>query len=337
MAAPKKRGMQTIVFDNPPCLTSWASIVGPKEGEGPWGNSFDVRLNDNLLGEKTWEKAESKLLQDTVSLALSKRGFEIDDVEVFLAGDLLNQLASANFAARTLNIPFLGLYGACSTMAESLIVGAMILDGGFCERVIAATSSHHYSAERQYRFPVEQGVQRSLTAQWTVTGSGAVVLEKGVLGPKIKSATIGKIVDRGQDDANNMGAAMAPVASDTIKMHHLDLNLQPDYYDLVITGDLGSVGAALVRQLFNRDGLVPKPNYSDCGILIFDEKQDVHAGGSGCGCSAVMLCGPLLAKMQRGELNKLLFVATGALMSPTTTFQGETIPCIAHAVAIENQ
>ncbi|NLB53434.1 MAG: stage V sporulation protein AD [Syntrophomonadaceae bacterium] len=329
--------MQTIVFDNPPCLTSWASIVGPKEGEGPWGNSFDVRLNDNLLGEKTWEKAESKLLQDTVSLALSKRGFEIDDVEVFLAGDLLNQLASANFAARTLNIPFLGLYGACSTMAESLIVGAMILDGGFCERVIAATSSHHYSAERQYRFPVEQGVQRSLTAQWTVTGSGAVVLEKGVLGPKIKSATIGKIVDRGQDDANNMGAAMAPVASDTIKMHHLDLNLQPDYYDLVITGDLGSVGAALVRQLFNRDGLVPKPNYSDCGILIFDEKQDVHAGGSGCGCSAVMLCGPLLAKMQRGELNKLLFVATGALMSPTTTFQGETIPCIAHAVAIENQ
>lgn len=337
MAAPKKRGMQTIVFDNPPCLTSWASIVGPKEGEGPWGNSFDVRLNDNLLGEKTWEKAESKLLQDTVSLALSKRGFEIDDVEVFLAGDLLNQLASANFAARTLNIPFLGLYGACSTMAESLIVGAMILDGGFCERVIAATSSHHYSAERQYRFPVEQGVQRSLTAQWTVTGSGAVVLEKGVLGPKIKSATIGKIVDRGQDDANNMGAAMAPAASDTIKMHHLDLNLQPDYYDLVITGDLGSVGAALVRQLFNRDGLVPKPNYSDCGILIFDEKQDVHAGGSGCGCSAVMLCGPLLAKMQRGELNKLLFVATGALMSPTTTFQGETIPCIAHAVAIENQ
>jgi stage V sporulation protein AD len=337
VAAPKKRGMQTIVFDNPPCLTSWASIVGPKEGEGPWGNSFDVRLNDNLLGEKTWEKAESKLLQDTVSLALSKRGFEIDDVEVFLAGDLLNQLASANFAARTLNIPFLGLYGACSTMAESLIVGAMILDGGFCERVIAATSSHHYSAERQYRFPVEQGVQRSLTAQWTVTGSGAVVLEKGVLGPKIKSATIGKIVDRGQDDANNMGAAMAPVASDTIKMHHLDLNLQPDYYDLVITGDLGSVGAALVRQLFNRDGLVPKPNYSDCGILIFDEKQDVHAGGSGCGCSAVMLCGPLLAKMQRGELNKLLFVATGALMSPTTTFQGETIPCIAHAVAIENQ
>lgn len=337
MAAPKKRGMQTIVFDNPPCLTSWASIVGPKEGEGPWGNSFDVRLNDNLLGEKTWEKAESKLLQDTVSLALSKRGFEIDDVEVFLAGDLLNQLASANFAARTLNIPFLGLYGACSTMAESLIVGAMILDGGFCERVIAATSSHHYSAERQYRFPVEQGVQRSLTAQWTVTGSGAVVLEKGVLGPKIKSATIGKIVDRGQDDANNMGAAMAPAASDTIKMHHLDLNLQPDYYDLVITGDLGSVGAALVRQLFNSDGLVPKPNYSDCGILIFDEKQDVHAGGSGCGCSAVMLCGPLLAKMQRGELNKLLFVATGALMSPTTTFQGETIPCIAHAVAIENQ
>lgn len=336
MAAPKKRGMQTVVFDNPPCLTCWASIVGPKEGEGPWGDSFDVKLKDYLLEETTWEKAESKLLQDTVTFALSKRGFEIDDAEVLLAGDLLNQITSANFAARTLNIPFLGLFGACSTMAESLILGAMLLDGGFCERVIAATSSHHYAAERQFRFPIEQGVQRSPSAQWTATASGAVVLEKGSLGPRIIAATIGKIVDMGQKDANNMGAAMAPAAGDTIKMHLTDLDLLPDYYDLIITGDLGSVGAALVQQIFTRDGLAPKPNYSDCGILLYDEKQDVHAGASGCGCSAAMLCGPLLAKMQRGELNKMLFVATGALMSPTTSFQGESIPCIAHAVAIEN-
>lgn len=337
MAAPKKRGMQTIVFDDPPCLTCWASIVGPKEGQGPWGESFDVRLDDYLLGEKTWEKAESKLLQDTVALALSKRGLEIDDAEILLAGDLLNQITSASFAARTLNIPFLGLYGACSTMAESLILASVMIDGGFCQRSIAATSSHHYSAERQFRFPIEQGVQRPPSAQWTVTAAGAAVLEKGVLGPRVKSATIGKIIDMGQDDANNMGAAMAPAAADTIKMHLLDLNLPPDYYDLIITGDLGNIGAALVQQLFNQEGLAPKPNYSDCGIMIFDEKQDVHAGASGCGCAAAMLCGPLLARMQCGALNKLLFVATGALMSPTTSFQGESIPCIAHAVAIENQ
>lgn len=332
----KKKGMQSVVFLNPPCLASWASIVGPKEGEGPWGNSFDVKLSDYLLGENTWEKAESKLLQDTVTMAMSKQGLGVDEAEILLAGDLLNQIASANFAARSLNIPFLGLFGACSTMAESLILGAMLLDGGFYQRVIAATSSHHYSAERQFRFAIEQGVQRSPSAQWTATASGAVVLEAGGAGLKITAATVGKIIDMEQSDVNNMGAAMAPAAADTIKMHLADMELASDHYDLIVTGDLGSVGAALLRQLFVRDGLVPAPNYNDCGILLYDEKQDVHAGASGCGCSAAMLCGPLLAKMQRGELNKLLFVGTGALMSPTTSFQGESIPCIAHAVAIEN-
>lgn len=333
----KKRGMQSVLFINPPCLASWASTVGPKEGEGPWGDSFDVKLKDYLLGEKTWEKAESKILQDTVTMAMSKRGLGIDQAEVLLAGDLLNQITAADFAARTLNIPFFGLFSACSTIAESLILGAMLIDGGFYERAIAATSSHHYAAERQFRFPIEQGVQRPPCAQWTATAAGAVVMEAGSLsGPKIKAATVGKIVDMGQSDANNMGAAMAPAAADTIKMHFVDLKLPTDYYDLIVTGDLGSIGAALLRQLFVQDGLVPSPNYSDCGVLIYDEKQDVHAGASGCGCSAAMLCGPLLAKMQRGELSKLLFVATGALMSPTTSFQGESIPCIAHAVAIEN-
>lgn len=332
----KKKGLQSVVFLNPPRLASWASIVGPKEGEGPWGNSFDVKTSDYLLGEQTWEKAESKLLQETITLAMSKTGLGVDAAEVLLAGDLMNQIISASFAARTINIPFLGLYGACSTMAEALIVGAMLVDGGFYQRVIAATSSHHYSAERQFRFPVEQGVQRSPSAQWTATASGAVVLEAGGTGPKITAVTVGKIVDMGQSDANNMGAAMAPAAADTIKMHFADMEILPDHYDLIITGDLGSIGAALLKQLFVRDGLVPLPNYSDCGMLLYDEKQDVHAGASGCGCSAAMLCGPLLAKMQRGELSKLLFVGTGALLSPTTSLQGESIPCIAHAAAIEN-
>lgn len=334
--AAKKKGIQSIAFLNPPRLASWASMVGPKEGEGPWGNSFDVKTSDYLLGEATWEKAESKLLQDTITMAMSKLGLGIDAAEVLLAGDLLNQITSAGFAARTINVPFFGLYGACSTMAEALILGAMLIDGGFYRRVIAATSSHHYSAERQFRFPVEQGVQRSPSAQWTATASGAVVLESAGVGPKITSVTVGKIVDMGQNDANNMGAAMAPAAADTIKMHFADMGLSSDHYDLIITGDLGSIGAALLRQLFVRDGLVPSPNYSDCGILLYDEKQDVHAGASGCGCSAAMLCGPLLAKMLQGELNKLLFVGTGALLSPTTSLQGESIPCIAHAAAIEN-
>jgi stage V sporulation protein AD len=336
MPAYKKRGSQTVVFEDPPVITSWASIVGPKEGQGPWGGDFDQVLPDYLLGEKTWEKAERKMLQQAVSLALSKRDLQVDDAEVILAGDLLNQTVSANYAARELARPFLGLYGACSTMAEALLLGAMLVDGKFFNRLVSATSSHHYAASRQYRFPTEQGTQSTTSTQWTATAAGAVVLEWEGVGPRVTAATIGKVVDLGQTDIADMGSAMAPAAAHTLKTHLEDLELLPDYYDLILTGDLARVGMAIAEQLFIRDGLVPRPNYSDCGVLLYDEKQDVDAGGCGCGCAAAMLCGPLLKKMLAGEINKLLLVATGALMSPTMSFQGESIPGIAHAVAIEN-
>lgn len=335
MPGPKKRGMQTVVFDNPPIMASWASMVGPKEGQGPWGDDFDLILPDYLMGEDTWEKAENKMLKETIELALNKNGLQTQDAEVLLAGDLLNQLVSANFAAAELNIPFLGLYGACSTMVEALLTGSMLIDGGFFERVVSAACSHHYTAERQFRFPTEQGVQKPPSAQWTATAAGAVVLEASGSGPRITSATVGRVIDMGQTDVNDMGSAMAPAAADTIKMHLQDLNRLPDYYDLVITGDLGKVGAAILGQLFTKEGVVPPPTHSDCGVLLYDEKQDIGAGGSGCGCCASMVCGPLMKKMIKAEIKKLLVVATGALMSPTTSFQGSNIPAIAHAVAIE--
>jgi len=336
MSGMKKQGSQTVVFDTPPVITSWASIVGPKEGEGPWGSEFDLVLEDYMFGEKTWEKAEAKMLREAVKLSVDKRNLQMDDVEVILAGDLLNQIVSSNYAARELNRPFLGLYGACSTMAESILLGAMLIDGNFFGRVVAATCSHHYAAFRQYRAPTEQGIQPASSSQWTATAAGAVMLEWAGVGPRISSATIGRVVDMGQSDISDMGSAMAPAAADTIKTHLSDLNRTPDYYDLIITGDLAKVGMAIAEQLFIRDGLAPKPNYSDCGVLLYDESQDVDAGGCGCGCSAGMLCGPLLKKMLKGEINKLLLVATGALMSPIMSFQGESIPGIAHAVAIEN-
>ena len=335
MPGPKKRGMQTVVFDNPLILTSWASVVGPKEGEGPWGNDFDLIMPDYLLGEETWEKAENKMLKQTVELALNKSGLQTNEAELLLAGDLLNQLVASSFAAAELTIPFLGLYGACSTMVQALLTGAMMIDGGFFERVVAAACSHHYSAERQFRFPTEQGVQKPPSSQWTATAAGAAILQSSGKGPRITSATIGRVVDMGQSDANDMGSAMAPAAVNTIKMHLQDLNLLPDYYDLVVTGDLGKVGLAILGQLFGKEGVVPPPTHSDCGVLLFDEKQEIGAGGSGCGCCACMLCGPLLKKMTKAEIRKLLLVGTGALMSPTTSFQGSTIPAIAHAVAIE--
>lgn len=334
MPGRKKRGQQTVVFDTPPVITSWASLVGPKEGEGPWGKDFDWIMEDYIYGEKTWEKAEHKMLRETIKLALDKRNFEPSDMDLLLAGDLLNQIVASNFAARDLEIPFLGLYGACSTMAESLTVGAMLMDGGYFERILASACSHHYTAERQYRFPTEQGVQKASTAQWTATAAGAILLEACGSGPRIASATVGKVIDMGQTDAADMGSAMAAAAAHTIKIHLDDLNLTPDSYDLIVSGDLGKIGSAIARQLFVREGIV-NPNYSDCGVLLYDEKQAVGSGGSGCGCCAGMLCGPLLKKMQNGEINKLLLVATGALMSPVTSYQGESIPSIAHAVAIE--
>ncbi|MDD4802909.1 MAG: stage V sporulation protein AD [Syntrophomonas sp.] len=336
MTAVKKKGSQTLMMADPPYIASWASIVGPKESEGPWVKDFDLIMEDYLWEEASWEKTETKMLRETIKLALSNQNLQPQDAELLLAGDLLNQIISSSFAAREINIPFLGLYGACSTMAESMVLGSLLIDGGYFERVVASASSHHYTAERQFRFPSEQGVQKVPSSQWTATAAGAVVLQKSGTGPRITSVTIGKVVDMGQNDGANMGGAMAPAAADTIKTHFQDTGKVSDYYDLIVTGDLGAVGMTLLGELFIQEGVMPTPNFSDCGVLLYDGLQGVDSGGSGCGCSACMLAGPLLRKMQNGEINRLLFVATGALMSPISTYQGESIPGIAHAVAIEN-
>jgi stage V sporulation protein AD len=334
--AQKRLGKQTIKFINPPSMIATAAVVGPKEGEGPLSKYFDMIQKDDYFGQESWEKAESKFLEEAVKRAIEKSGINAAAVDYMLAGDLLNQIISSSFAARTLQIPFLGLYGACSTMAESLSVGSMIIDGGFADHVICATSSHFSSAERQYRFPLEQGTQRPPYAQWTVTGSGATILSSRGNGPYITCVTTGKVIDFGIKDANNMGAAMAPAAADTLVAHFKETGRTPSYYDLIVTGDLATVGRNITLELLQKEGLNLKYNYNDCGCMIFDnEKQDTHAGGSGCGCSASVLNGYLYKMLQQGEIKKLLFVATGALLSPISAWQGESIPCIAHAVAIE--
>lgn len=337
MNGAKKAGTQSITFANPPVITNWSNMVGPMEGEGPYGTEFDWILEDYLFGEETWEKAEAKMLRETVKMVVGKANLSLPDIEVLLAGDLLNQLISANYAARELKIPFLGLYGACSTMSEGTALAAMLVDGGFYQRVAVGVTSHHYTAERQFRFPTEQGTQRSPSAQWTVTGCGSVIIQASGSGPRITSATIGKVVDLGQSDVNDMGSAMAPAAVDTIVTHFQDMGRTPDYYDLIITGDLGKYGLATAEALSMKYGYpVESGRMVDCGVIIYKPEQDAHAGGSGCGCSASMFCGPILNRIRDGQYHRVLLVATGALMSPTSTLQGESIPCIAHAVAVEN-
>lgn len=335
MAATKKRGLQSLVYTNPPVIASWASMAGPMEGKGPFGAEYDWVIEDYLFGEKSWEKAESKMLRETIRLAARKLGLEDRDIQVVLAGDLLNQIISSNFAARELSVPFLGLYGACSTLAEGLIVAGMLMDGGFYDRIAVGAGSHHHTAERQYRFPVELGVQRPPSAQWTVTGSGAVILYDSGLGPRLTEGTVGKVIDMGQSDVNDMGGAMAPAAADTLITHLQDLGRQPDYYDLILTGDLGQLGSALFNEICSSFGYNLGKRHVDCGVVIYDPQQDVHAGGSGCGCSAIMMCGPYLNRIATGKVTRVLLIGTGALMSPTTSLQGETIPSVAHAVVIE--
>ncbi len=334
--ASKRLGKQTIKLAVPPSIISAYTIVGPKEGEGPLAEYFDSILKDDYFGEDSWEKAESKMLREAVKNAIKLSGKNDSDIDYLLAGDLLNQIISSSFAARELQIPFLGLYGACSTMAESLSVGSMLIDGGYADTIVCVTSSHFSSAERQYRFPLEQGVQRPPYAQWTVTGSGASVLSAAGKGPYITYITTGKVIDFGIKDGNNMGAAMAPAAADTISAHLKETGRSPGYYDLIVTGDLATVGREITIDLLKKEGYYIEPVYNDCGIMIFDgKKQDTHSGGSGCGCSASVLNGYLYKEMQKGNLNKILFIATGALLSPISAWQGESIPSIAHAIAIE--
>ena len=332
----KKRGAHSYVLPSRPRIRSYASIAGQKEASGPLGHTFDETFTDDTLGQKSWERAEAKMLERTADLALSKAKVYADGVDVFLGGDLLNQIVSSGYTARQLGIPFLGLYGACSTMAESLLLGAMLIDGGFADTALCATCSHFSTAERQYRFPLELGNQRTPTAQWTVTGAGATLLGRESLLPLcIESVTIGSVWDLKQTDANNMGAAMAPAAMQTLKSHLDDLHRIPEDYDLIVTGDLGRVGYDLMKLLCRKEGIELDQRYIDCGCEIFDVSQDVHSGGSGCGCSAVSLNGWLLGRMLKGEIRKMLFLATGALMSPTMSQQGESIPGVAHAVSLE--
>lgn len=331
--------MQTITLRNCPRIVGSAAIAGKKEGQGPLRADFDQIIEDDLFGEETWEKAESRFQYTAADLAIRKSGLTPAQIDAALGGDLLNQIMAASLAARELHIPFIGLYGACSTMAESLCLASMLVDGGYLQQALCTASSHFCTAERQYRFPLEYGNQRPPTAQWTVTGAGSAVVSSDERLPAICRAThvtLGRIVDMAIKDANNMGAAMAPAAADTLHRHLTDLHRSPADYDLIISGDLGQVGHDLLLTLMQERGLPLDPTrYIDCGLEIFTPEQDVHAGGSGCGCSAVTLCGHILRRFQRGELHRVLFMATGALLSPTTSQQGDTIPGIAHAIALE--
>ena len=332
----KRLGRQTVAFTNPPSIAAGSCVVGQKEGEGPLRKWFDYISDDSYFGQSSWEKAESVMLSKCFALCCDKARIPPSDIQYLFAGDLLNQCAGSTFAARDLPIPYFGVYGACSTMAESLLLGAMLIDGGFADTALCATCSHFSTAERQYRFPLELGNQRTPTAQWTVTGAGATLLgRENPLPLCIESVTIGSVWDLKQTDANNMGAAMAPAAMQTLKSHLDDLHRIPEDYDLIVTGDLGRVGYDLMKLLCRKEGIELDQRYIDCGCEIFDVSQDVHSGGSGCGCSAVSLNGWLLGRMLKGEIRKMLFLATGALMSPTMSQQGESIPGVAHAVSLE--
>lgn len=334
----KHIGKQTICFENPPKVKSFYSVVSKKESEGPLGKYFDKVIPDPMFDEESWEQAESKFLKTAMQEVVKKASLKQDDISYIFAGDLINQCFSSHFAGRYMDIPFFGVYGACSTMAESLSLAAMTIDGGFADNVIAATSSHFCSSEKQFRMPLEYGGQRTPTAQRTVTGSGAIILTSDNFFPvSITHITTGKIIDYAISDPNNMGAAMAPAAADTLKAHFNDTFRTPDYYDLIVTGDLGNVGKNLLFDLLKNE-LNIKENYNDCGLMIYNMKnQDVHAGGSGCGCSASVLCSKLLREMTDGKINKLLFVATGALLNGESCFMGESIPAVAHAVAFERR
>ena len=334
----KRTGKQTVYMQDPPVIYETAATVGVKEGKGPLAECFDVILEDDYYGEESWEKAESRLQKENAFLAMQKAGLTPDNINYILAGDLLNQCVGTHYGIRDFEIPFFGLYGACSTMAESISLAAMLIDGGFAEYTAALTSSHFCAAEKQFRYPLEYGGQRAPSAQWTVTGTGCAVLSnkgKDEKGPFVTHITTGKIVDMGITDANNMGAAMAPAAYDTIKTHFEDTGFSPQDYDLILTGDLGIVGSKILLDTMFESGYDMYSNHNDCGKMIFDiDKQDVHSGASGCGCMGSVFCGHIFKELKKGSLNNVLMVATGALMNTSIVQQGESIPSIAHAVRI---
>jgi len=326
-------GAATAACDRPPAIAAWATAVGRHEREGPLGRLFDLACDDATFGRASWEKSESELVRRTMGLLLDKSGRRADDLDCVLAGDLLNQCVASTYGLRSFGIPVLGLYSACSTISEALALGALLLDGGAAGSAAACASSHFCTAERQYRSPLEYGCVRPPTAQWTATACGAYLLAHRGEPPYVRAVTFGTIEDLGVTDQNNMGAAMAPAAAETLRRFFADTALCPADFDAIVTGDLGAVGSELLCSLADAQGTPVRDRHADCGLLLFDRgRQDVHAGGSGAGCSAAVLAAVYLPQMRRGSVNNLLFLATGALLSPTTVQQGETIPAISHLV-----
>lgn len=335
-------GKQSVKFMNPPCIVGYSSVAGKKEGEGPLGSYFDFIDEDPMFGGTSWEDAESRMQKQAAELAIKKANLQKENIRYLVAGDLLGQLIATSFGIQSLDIPVFGVYGACSTMGESISVGAMIVEGGFADHVMALTSSHFAGAEKQFRFPLAYGSQRPLSATWTVTGSGAVVISKPESNPKkedmvrIIGITTGKIIDYGVKDSMNMGASMAPAACDVIYQNLVDLGVSADYYDKIITGDLGYVGKDILLDMMKEKGYDIGLNHMDCGIEIYSkEDQDTHSGGSGCGCSAITLTGFILEKLKRKEWKRVLFVPTGALLSTVSFNEGNSVPGIAHGVMLE--
>ena len=333
----KRVGAATILMENKISVTSFSAVGGKKEGEGPMRDCFDYIDSDDRFGQNSFEEAESAMQGIAMQNMLEKRGIEPKELSMMFGGDLLNQCIGTSFGVFDFRVPYIGIYGACSTMSEGLMLAAMSVDSGAGDRVAAITSSHFCTAERQYRMPLDYGGQRTPTSQWTATASGALLVERGQKPPYVRAVTVGRMEDKGIKDANNMGAAMAPAAYSTIKRFFEDTGTEPGQFDRIVTGDLGSVGSRILCELLHRDGIEIYDRHLDCGRMIYSEEQDVHAGGSGCGCAASMLCGYFLPQIRDGSLKNILFAATGALLSPTSTMQGKSIPGISHLVWISGE
>ncbi|MBY6084996.1 stage V sporulation protein AD [Priestia flexa] len=332
----RKAGKQTWVYENLVYINAAGTAVGPKEADGPLGSTFDITHKDLHCEEANWELAERKLMRESIDSCLGKMNLSYEDVDLFLAGDLLNQNVTANFVARDHQIPFLCMFGACSTSMETLATGAALVDAGFANRIIASASSHNATAERQFRYPTEYGGQKPDTATATITGAGSALVSRQKSPVRLTSATVGRVMDYGIKNPFDMGSAMAPAAADTIQKHFEDLQVSPDHYDLIVTGDLSGVGSPILKQLLKDEGYDVSENHNDCGLMVYRPNQNVFAGGSGCGCSAVVTYGHLLNELKSGNLKRIFVVATGALLSPTMTQQKESIPTIAHGVVMEH-
>lgn len=332
-----RMGNQTFFFDAPPCVAEACAVVGPKEGEGNFKDYFDVTLENDAFGEKSYEKAECKMHKTAIDIAVKKAGLTFEDIDAIISGDISNQITASSFSARGHDAMYIGLYGACATFGEAMLLGGMLVTGGFMQKLVCSTSSHFSSAERQYRYPLELGNQRVPTSQWTVTGAGAAVLSNQGAGPFLTGGTLGKIVDLGIIDVNNMGAAMAPAVAECLYTHFKESGRDPSYYDLILTGDLGSYGLEIVRYLLSEKGIEMPKSFNDCGAMMYKKDQETFQGGSGAGCSSSIFASFIFKQMKEKRLNKVLMAPTGALLSKTSSEQGESIPGIAHAFSVENK